>query len=129
MVLTSPPLAACAMLSTCWANVRYLVAIKMARTAEGEATNDMLREATIMAQVEHHPNLVSLIGVVTSGAPLLLLMSYCERGALISVLKSRNAGDDNLGSNVKMAINVARGMEYLAANSFVHRDLAARNVR
>merc|ERR1719272_2829413 len=67
----------------------YMVAVKTSKEAKGEGADEMLREATVMAQVSGHPNLVSLIGVVTSGTPLMLLLSLCEHGSLLSVLKER----------------------------------------
>merc|ERR1719272_2540931 len=112
----------------------YMVAVKTSKEAKGEGADEMLREATVMAQVSGHPNLVSLIGVVTSGTPLLLLLSLCEHGALLSVLKERKltGGRSNtpftLAERVKMALDIANGMAHLTALSFVHRDLAARNV-
>lgn len=86
-----------------------------------------------MAQVGIHDNVVSLIGVVTSGLPLMLLLSYCEYGELSSVLKKRaGAGARALNSleqKMFMLIDIARGMEHLGTCSLIHRDLAARNVR
>lgn len=90
--------------------------------------------ATVMAQVSGHPNLVSLIGVVTSGAPLLLLISLCEEGSLLALLKAKrikNAPDwkpFSVEDRIKMAIETAKGMAHLTASKFVHRDLACRNV-
>ena len=37
----------------------------------------------VMAQVSHHKHLVSLIGVITRGDPLVLVVSYCEHGSLL----------------------------------------------
>lgn len=80
--------------------------------------------------------LVSLIGVVTSGLPMMLLISLCEHGSLLSVLKLRKIKNlqvkdcvpFTLAERVKMALDTAKGMAHLSAMSFVHRDLAARNV-
>ena len=66
-----------------------MVAIKTAKEAQGEGADDMVKEATVMSQVKPHPNLVSLIGVVTSGLPLLLLISMCEHGSVQSLLQDR----------------------------------------
>ena len=66
----------------------YDVAVKTALEA-GEGTQEFVREAAIMAQVETHPNLVSLIGVVSSGLPMLLVLSLCEHGSLLSVVQKR----------------------------------------
>ena len=83
-----------------------------------------------MAQVGRHDNLVSLVGVVTAGPPLLLLLTYCEHGSLLSYLKkaAKNAAVVPIHTKYKMAADVARGMEHLSAAGFIHRDLAARNV-
>lgn len=104
------------------------MAIKTSKTSTGEIAEDIVREAAVMAQIDLHPNLVSLIGVVTAGAPLLLLISYCERGSLLSVLRGSSAEDGGVQRKMAMAIDILRGMEHLAASNFVHRDLAARNV-
>lgn len=85
-----------------------------------------------MAQVSGHRNLVALVGVVTSGAPLLLLLSFCEKGSLLSYLKSiavdSNAEPLTELARLTMAHGITEGMQHLVEHHFVHRDLAARNV-
>ena len=105
----------------------YLVAIKSTKEAKGEGAEDLLREATVMAQVSAHVNLVSLIGVCTSGAPLLLTIAFCEHGSLVSHLKSKPKTIDST-ERVRFCLEIARGMKHLFDHHFVHRDLAARNV-
>jgi serine/threonine protein kinase len=58
----------------------YTVAAKTVLDAKNspEATSELLAEASVMAQVGSHPNLVSLIGVVTRGDPMVLVLSYCR---------------------------------------------------
>lgn len=90
----------------------------------------LLRVATVMGQVNNHPNLVALIGVVTSGTPLLLILSLCGWGSLPSVLKQsqtalRLADDDD---RLRYALEIGRGMSHLVEHRFAHRDLAARNM-
>ena len=111
----------------------YTVAVKTSKEGKGEGAEEMMREATVMAQVSGHPNLVSLIGVVTSGTPLLLAISLCEHGSLLSVLKDRKrkgrtAKPFTFAERAKMALDTAKGMAHLTECKFVHRDLAARNV-
>ena len=81
----------------------------------------------IALKVGFHPNLVTLIGVVTRGNPKIMLVSYCENGDLRDYLK-KNAGQLGSQKKVKMLVETARGMAHLAKMCFVHRDLAARNV-
>ena len=55
----------------------YMVACKVVKEASGSldsagavaAEEDLLKEALLMAQVETHPHLVSLVGVITRGNP------------------------------------------------------------
>ena len=108
----------------------YAVAVKTSKEAEGEGAEEMVREAAVMAQLSGHKNLVSLIGVVTSGVPLLLVISICENGSLLSFVKERTLGGDPMSDPEKLGYcqDVAVGMAYLAKKRFVHRDLAARNI-
>jgi len=95
-----------------------------------EATKDLLSEATVMAQVGAHPNLVSLVGIITRGDPLVLVISYCAGGSMQSVLKKQHAAGEplTLADKLQMSVEVARGMEHIAKMHYIHRDLAARNV-
>lgn len=65
-----------------------------------------------MAQVGLHPNLVSLIGVITSGSPRVILLSYCEHGSLLSMLKTAAAKGTPVTAAAKqhMAVEISRGM-------------------
>jgi serine/threonine protein kinase len=105
----------------------FAVAVKVLK---GEPSNDereeLLKEAVITAQFTH-TNVVGLVGVVTSGSPYMLVLQFCEGGALQSVLKTKKfdiPGKDLLG----YCLGISKGMHYLSSKHFVHRDLATRNV-
>jgi hypothetical protein len=115
----------------------YLVACKSVMDPSGDGAADLVQEAAVMAQVDSHINLVSLIGVVTSGTPLLLVIALCEHGSLKSQLEKRALGEGKLAApqgglpaklDADIAVDIARGMHHLVEASLVHRDLAARNV-
>ncbi len=109
----------------------YPVAVKTSKSASGEGATELIQEAAVMAQVTGHQNLVSLVGVVTSGTPLMLLCSLCDKGSLLTVLKqSLKTEKKPLATpvKVKLMLDVARGMQHLVLHRFVHRDLAARNI-
>ena len=109
----------------------YMVAIKTVIEDHGEAAAELQKEAALMALVVGHRNLVSLVGVVTSGRPLLVLISYCENGSLRSYLKAQREIEQmpiSPGNKLRMCADIARGMEHLSVSLLVHRDLAARNV-
>ena len=66
------------------------------KASPASASDELLDEAALMAQVPPHDHLVSLIGVVPVGRPLMLLCSYCEHGALKSWLKAKERADTPL---------------------------------
>lgn len=92
----------------------------------------LLNEAALMSQVSQHPNLVAVLGVVTSpGGPVMVLISFCELGDLRTLLINGRGGgtyESRLVRRRAAAVEIARGMAHLAGHGMVHRDLAARNV-
>ncbi|XP_031468143.1 ephrin type-B receptor 3-like, partial [Phasianus colchicus] len=103
------------------------VAVKTLKGNAGERQRrEFLGEAARMGQFAH-PNVVRLRGVVTHGAPTMILTEYMENGALDAFLRSHVGALSTL-QQVAMLRGVAAGMRYLAELGFVHRDLAARNV-
>ncbi|RWS21104.1 insulin receptor-like protein, partial [Leptotrombidium deliense] len=97
---------------------------------------NFLQEATVMKAFNCH-HVVKLLGVVSIGHPVYVLMEIMSNGDLRSFLRSHRAdeeGNEKIGYEppslkeiLKMAAEIADGMAYLAARKFVHRDLAARN--
>ena len=102
----------------------YIVAIKSLHDVPGANRTEILEEAALMAQFDH-PYVTGLIGVVTIGAPLLVVMEYCEHGSFNHYLAK-----NDLANHVKvmLAADCADGLAYLASIKLVHRDVAARNV-
>uniref|UniRef100_A0A8B9RGL3 Tyrosine-protein kinase n=1 Tax=Astyanax mexicanus TaxID=7994 RepID=A0A8B9RGL3_ASTMX len=102
------------------------VAVKACReNLPPEQKNKFLMEARILKQYDH-PNIVQLIGVCTQKQPIYIIMELVQGGDFLSFLRTEG---HNLRPNmlIKMAENVASGMEYLESKKCIHRDLAARN--
>lgn len=113
------------------------VAVKTLKSgAKSEEKLDFLGEAEVMKQFDHI-NVVRLIGVCTMGEPVYTVMEFMLYGDLKTFLLSRRnlvTEDDGKKSDevsdrrlTNMALDVARGLSYLANLKFVHRDLACRN--
>ena len=102
------------------------VAIKVLHPSPDAANArlQLLEEAALMAQFDHG-NVVRLIGVVTVGHPLMVLMEFCANGTLDSHLEKNETTHQ---AKLSIAIDCAKGLEYLASRKFIHRDIAARNI-
>lgn len=93
---------------------------------------NFLKEAAVMKAFKTH-HVVRLLGVVSRGQPVLVIMELMVNGDLKGFLRSHRpeTGNDvqppTLRQILQMSIEIADGMAYLAAKKFVHRDLAARN--
>ena len=111
----------------------YRVAVKAPKPDVEGTTNkaDLLQEAALMAQF-CHPNIVALIGIVSRSQQCKVVLQYCDRGSLQSLLREDklNRGESVLPEKVALVIaaEIAAGMSYLESKRFVHRDLAARNI-
>lgn len=106
----------------------YAVAIKTVHDSTNEGAIELIREAAVMAQVPDNKYLVSIIGVVTRGLPMMLVAQFCEHGSLLDVLRKYADGYGPLLKRPKsvewIGFEIASGMQHLASKHFIHRDLA-----
>lgn len=109
----------------------YICAAKtlLPDVATGAELQQLLLEAAMTAQMDHI-HVLSLIGVVTKGEPVCLLLQYCEFGALDAFLQKRSglATIVTPKERRKMALGICSGMEHIHSRGVMHRDLAARNI-
>lgn len=114
------------------------VAIKTLKVGNSpEQRLDFLAESEIMKRFDHK-NIVKLLAVcLNHNGPLLACMEFMLYGDLKTYLLSRRhlvndrvneeSNDISPKRLTLMALDVARGLSYLASLSFVHRDIALRN--
>lgn len=81
-----------------------------------------LEEAECLKDYDH-PNIVKLVGVVSS-KPIYIVLELCTGGELLDFLRK---GGHDVAMHVKMSGEAADGMAYLHTKRCIHRDLAARN--
>lgn len=82
-----------------------------------------LEEADTLKDYDH-PNIVKLIGVVTT-KPIYIILELCKDELLAYLRKHGSLLE--VGTFVRLASEGAEGMGYLHKRNCIHRDLAARN--
>ena len=82
-----------------------------------------LEEADTLKDYDH-PNIVRLIGVVST-KPIYIILELCKDELLAYIRKHGNLLE--VGTFVRMSSEAAEGMHYLHGKNCIHRDLAARN--
>lgn len=113
------------------------VAIKTLKAgANADARLDFLAESETMKRFDHK-NIVKLLAVCLQKEPLYMLSEFMLYGDLKTFLLARRhlvddkIIDDNNDISPKrltlMALDIGRGLSYLASLNFVHRDIACRN--
>ena len=106
-------------------NGKIPVAIKTLK--EGTMpVQEFLQEAQLMIRLRH-PKLIQLYAVCTKEEPIYIVTELMKHGSLLDYLRNDGRALD-ITRLIDMSAQVASGMAYLEAQSFIHRDLAARNV-
>ncbi|ETN97580.1 Protein kinase domain containing protein, partial [Reticulomyxa filosa] len=89
---------------------------------------DFHRELRVLKQLRH-PNIALLLGshIDMEAKELFLLLEWLPGGCLFNVLADKEFEISYLDV-LTMALDVARGMEYLHAQNIVHRDLKSHKL-
>eukprot|EP00698_Gefionella_okellyi_P004995 TRINITY_DN1459_c0_g2_i1.p1 TRINITY_DN1459_c0_g2~~TRINITY_DN1459_c0_g2_i1.p1 ORF type:complete len:1033 (-),score=276.64 TRINITY_DN1459_c0_g2_i1:175-2817(-) len=107
------------------------VAVKVlsqARMSPRELTD--FRAEVIMMSKLRHPNIVQFLGSSLTPPRLALITEYMGRGSLYAILHGEQSGPLPLETVIRMAKEMARGMNYLHLHKppILHRDLKSLNI-
>ncbi|CAH1238941.1 MST1R [Branchiostoma lanceolatum] len=93
-------------------------------TAAPNEMVSLLQEGLRMIKF-NHDNVLELTGICVHGNQAMIVLPYMKHGDLRKYLIKKQTLP--LLVNLRLCLDIARGMAYLSDNDIVHRDLAARN--
>jgi len=99
------------------------VAVKKLR---GPLPSEFQRELAVLSQFRH-PHLVMFMGVSMVGNPKIV-SELCEGGTLFRLLHQEKDQPLSWPQRVKIALDTAKGMNFLHRQRVVHRDLKSLNL-
>ncbi|PSR96314.1 Calcium/calmodulin-regulated receptor-like kinase [Actinidia chinensis var. chinensis] len=106
------------------------VAVKVLATDSKQGEKEFQTEVMLLGRL-HHRNLVNLVGYCADKGQHMLIYVYMSKGSLASHLYSENHELLSWGLRVQIALDVARGLEYLhdgAIPPVIHRDIKSSNI-
>ncbi|XP_071722964.1 calcium/calmodulin-regulated receptor-like kinase 1 [Rutidosis leptorrhynchoides] len=106
------------------------VAVKVLATDSKQGEKEFQTEVTLLGRL-HHRNLVNLVGYCAEKGQHMLVYVYMNKGSLASHLYSENHEPLRWDLRVYIALDVARGLEYLhdgAVPPVIHRDIKSSNI-
>ncbi|XP_061341800.1 calcium/calmodulin-regulated receptor-like kinase 1 [Gastrolobium bilobum] len=106
------------------------VAVKVLATNSKQGEKEFHTEVMLLGRL-HHRNLVNLVGYCAEKGQHMLVYVYMSKGSLASHLYSEENGALGWDLRVHIALDVARGVEYLhdgAVPPVIHRDIKSANI-
>ncbi|XP_066295760.1 uncharacterized protein [Branchiostoma lanceolatum] len=112
------------------------VAVKSVRGEDRRCYRAFCREVAALAIVHEnreeqnggHPNIVKLLGVVTTTTPKFIFLEFAAKGELLIILKQQPRQNRPLGRFLRYAVHISRALKELRRLRIAHGDVAARNV-
>ncbi|KAJ0986426.1 hypothetical protein J5N97_004782 [Dioscorea zingiberensis] len=111
------------------------VAVKIIRQPDDDENGEMAsrlekqftREATLLSHL-YHRNVIKLAGACKNEPVLCIITEYLSGGSLRSFLHKLQHKSLPLQTLVAIALDIARGMEYIHSQGVIHRDLKPENI-
>eukprot|EP00730_Choanoeca_flexa_P007855 TRINITY_DN12403_c0_g2_i4.p1 TRINITY_DN12403_c0_g2~~TRINITY_DN12403_c0_g2_i4.p1 ORF type:complete len:753 (+),score=246.92 TRINITY_DN12403_c0_g2_i4:255-2513(+) len=108
----------------------HMVAVKTVRNSASDSDKqEFIDECEVMLQLRHE-GLVQLLGVAIQQKPWLCVIEFMKYGDLREVLRTCEEKSLVLTylEQLTLAVQMARGLAFIASKRFIHMDIAARNV-
>jgi serine/threonine protein kinase len=103
---------------------RQPVAVKLRHFQDSKAQKLFIKEAQILCNV-HHPNIVSCYGMCTTLPHMCFVMELLQ-GSLTHLIKKEGPLEGSLF--IRLAYDIACGMNALHESKIIHRDLKPDNI-
>ncbi|XP_023551976.1 calcium/calmodulin-regulated receptor-like kinase 1 [Cucurbita pepo subsp. pepo] len=106
------------------------VAVKVLATNSKQGEKEFQTEVMLLGRL-HHRNLVNMVGYCAERGEHMLVYVYMSKGSLASHLYSDQNGLLSWYMRLRIALDVARGLEYLhdgAVPPVIHRDIKSANI-
>ena len=94
------------------------------RKLDNQAQQNIQKEVEVMMALRH-PNVVLFLGFSDQGNTPCIVMEYCQKGTIYSVLREDKISDALLW---KMVGDIISGMRYLHHKNVIHLDLKPLNM-
>lgn len=109
------------------------VAIKLISQPEEDGDLAALLEKQFTSEVAllfrlRHPNIISFIAACKKPPVFCIITEYYPGGSLRKFLHQQEPYSVPLNLVLKLALDIARGMQYLHAQGILHRDLKSENL-
>jgi serine/threonine protein kinase len=111
------------------------VAVKLIQLPEGEENEDLAyrlqnqfsREVKLLSRL-HHGNVLKFIAACKMPSVFIIITEFLTKGSLRGYLHKLEPDILPLEKLVAMALDIARGMEFIHAQGVIHRDLKPENI-
>lgn len=111
------------------------VAVKIIRTPDDDENGTMAgrlekqfnREVTLLSRLRH-PNVIKFVAACRKPPVHFIITEYLSEGSLRAYLHKLEHRSLPLQKLIAIALDIARGMEYIHLQGVIHRDLKPENV-